>query len=137
MGKKLYVGNLGYNIGASDLEQLFAAYGTVVSTQVITDRGTGRSKGFGFIEMGTDQQAKAAIEALNNKDIDGQTLTVDEARPQQSRSGGGGFGGGGGRGRGGGFGGGGGRSGGGVFGGGGGRSGGGGFGGGGGGYRGR
>ncbi len=96
MGKKLYVGNLSYNIGKNDLEQMFAAHGTVVSAQVITDRGTGRSKGFGFVEMSTEQEAQAAIAALNGKSLDGRDLTVNEARPQAGgRTGGGGFGGGG------------------------------------------
>lgn len=93
MGKKLYVGNLSYTIGKNDLQQMFAAHGTVVSAQVITDRGTGRSKGFGFVEMGTDQEAQAAIAALNGQTLDGRNLTVNEARPQEARSGGG-FGGG-------------------------------------------
>ena len=93
MGKKLYVGNLGYGVTSNDLEQLFAAHGTVKSAQVITDRDSGRSKGFAFVEMGTDQEARAAIAALNGKDVDGRSMTVNEARPQESRSGGG-FGGG-------------------------------------------
>lgn len=117
MGKKLYVGNLSYNVGKNDLEQMFSAHGNVVSAQVITDRDTGRSKGFGFVEMGSDQEAQAAIAALNGKAVDGRALTVNEARPQEPRSGGGfgggggnrGGGGGGGRGGRGGFGGGGGR----------------------------
>ncbi|MBI4989350.1 MAG: RNA-binding protein [Rhodocyclales bacterium] len=96
MGKKLYVGNLGYNIEKNDLEQMFAAHGTVTSVQVITDRDSGRSKGFGFVEMGSEQEAQAAIEALNGKSIDGRSLTVNEARPQENRGGGGGGGGGGG-----------------------------------------
>jgi RNA recognition motif-containing protein len=74
----------------NELEKLFAAHGTVTSAQVITDRETQRSKGFGFVEMGTDQEAQAAIAALNGKDIDGRALTVNEARPQEPRSGGGG-----------------------------------------------
>ncbi len=105
MGKKLYVGNLGYNIEKNDLEQMFAAHGTVTSVQVIMDRDSGRSKGFGFVEMGSEGEAQAAIEALNGKSIDGRALTVNEARPQESRGGGGGGsrgGGGGGRGGGGG-----------------------------------
>ncbi|MCG6875275.1 MAG: RNA-binding protein [Betaproteobacteria bacterium] len=93
MGKRLYVGNLSYNISSNDLEQLFATHGTVVSAAVITDRDTGRSKGFGFVEMGTDEEAQAAISALNGKSQDGRNLTVNEARPQENR-GGGGFGGG-------------------------------------------
>lgn len=92
MGKKLYVGNLSYNMNKSDLEQMFAAHGTVVSAQVITDRETQRSKGFGFVEMGTDQEAQAAIATLNGKSVDGRALTVNEARPQEPRSGGGGGG---------------------------------------------
>ena len=114
MGKKLYVGNLSYNISNSDLENLFTAHGTVRSAQVIMDRDTGRSKGFGFVEMGTDQEAQAAISALNGKPIEGRNLTVNEARPpQQGSGGGGGYGGSGGggggkRGGGGGYGGGGG-----------------------------
>ena len=105
MGKKLYVGNLAYSVGDSDLQQLFEAHGTVQSAQVIMDRDTGRSKGFGFVEMGSDQEAQAAIAALHGKEISGRTLTVNEARPKE----GGGGGGGGGRGGGGGYGGGGGR----------------------------
>ncbi|MCI0640068.1 MAG: RNA-binding protein [Gemmataceae bacterium] len=109
MGKKLYVGNLPYSVGDAELEQLFAAHGSVQSVQVIMDRDTGRSKGFGFVEMGTDQEAQAAIAALNGKEVDGRTLTVNEARPKEDRGGGGGggrggrggFGGGGGGGRGG------------------------------------
>ena len=94
MGKKLYIGNLAYTVGKSELEQMFAAHGTVVSAQVITDRETGRSKGFGFVEMGSDQEAQAAIGALAGKSLDGRSLTVNEARPQEGRSGGGGGGGG-------------------------------------------
>ena len=94
MGKKLYVGNLSYSIGNSELERLFEAHGAVRSAQVITDRDTGRSKGFGFVEMGSDQEAQTAIAALNGKEVEGRALTVNEARPQQS-SGGGGYGGGG------------------------------------------
>lgn len=97
MGKKLYVGNLSYNMGDSDLQQLFAACGTVSSAKVIVDRDTGRSKGFGFVEMDSDQEAEAAISALNGKEIDGRALTVNEARPKTEGGGGrGGFGGGGG-----------------------------------------
>ena len=110
MGKKLYVGNLAYGISDSDLEQLFSAYGTVQSAQVIMDRDTGRSKGFGFVEMGSDQDAQAAITGLNGMESQGRALTVNEARPKEPRpGGGGGYGGGGGkRGGGGGYGGGGG-----------------------------
>src|SRR5437016_5532861 len=100
MGKKLYVGNLTYGVTDSTLEQMFATHGTVQSAQVIMDRDTGRSKGFGFVEMGSDQEAQAAIAALNGKDVGGRALTVNEARPREERGGGGG-GGGGGRGRGG------------------------------------
>jgi RNA recognition motif-containing protein len=116
MGKKLYVGNLAYSIADSDLEQMFAAHGTVQSAQVIMDRDTGRSKGFGFVEMGSDQEAQAAIAAMNGKEVEGRSLTVNEARPKEGGGGGGGGrggygGGGGGGGRGGYGGGGGGRSG--------------------------
>jgi cold-inducible RNA-binding protein len=108
LGKKLYVGNLGYGVTSNDLEQMFAAHGTVKSAQLITDRDSGRSKGFAFVEMGTEQEAQAAIAALNGKEVDGRSMTVNEARPQEPRSGGGGgFGGGHGRGGGGGGGGGG------------------------------
>src|SRR5688572_30673731 len=107
MGKKLYVGNLAYGISDSDLEQLFGAYGTVQSAQVIMDRDTGRSKGFGFVEMGSDAEAQAAIAALSGKQVGGRSLTVNEARPREDR--GGGSGGGRGGGGGGGYGGGGGR----------------------------
>ena len=89
MGNKLYVGNLGYGIGDSDLEKLFMTYGSVRSAQVIKDRDTGRSKGFGFVEMGSDQEAQAAITALNGKEIDGRTLVVNEARPKEGGGGGG------------------------------------------------
>lgn len=103
MGKKLYIGNLSYSVAADDLKQLFSPHGTVVSAQVINDRETGRSKGFGFVEMGSDQEAQAAIAALNGKSTDGRNLIVNEARPQENRSGPGGGGrGGGGRGGGGG-----------------------------------
>ena len=113
MGSKLYVGNLSYNTTGSDLEQLFAAHGTVNSAEVIADRDTGRSKGFGFVQMGSDAEAQAAIAALNGKEHDGRALTVNEARPREDRprSGGGGGGGGGRGGYGGGGGGGGGRGG--------------------------
>lgn len=109
MAKRLYVGNLPYSIGSSELEQLFAQYGQVGSAEVINDRDTGRSKGFGFVEMPNDAEADAAIEALNGSENGGRALTVNEARPREERGGrgGGGFGGGGGRG---GYGGGGGRS---------------------------
>jgi RNA recognition motif-containing protein len=103
LGKRLYVGNLGYGVSSNDLEQMFAEHGAVLSAQVITDRETGRSKGFGFVEMGTDQEAQDAITALNGKSVEGRNLTVNEARPQEGGGGrrgggggGGGFGGGGG-----------------------------------------
>ena len=134
MGKKLYVGNLSYSTTSEDLQQLCSEHGSVVSAQVIMDRESGRSKGFGFVEMGTDEEAQAAISALNGRAVGGRNLRVNESIPQAPRSGG--FGGGGGGG-GGGFGGrrsGGGGSGGGGGGYGGGGSGGGGYGGGGGGY---
>jgi len=107
MGKKLYVGNLSYDVDSSELEQLFGAHGQVVSAQIINDRDTGRSKGFGFVEMSSDDQAAAAIAALNGVQHSGRALTVNEARPKEERPGGGGggrggFGGGGGRGGGGG-----------------------------------
>lgn len=94
MGRKLYVGNLGYSVSSSDLEQMFAAHGTVDSAQVIEDRSTGQSKGFGFVEMGSDSEAQAAITALNGQDHGGRALTVNEAKPREPRSGGG-YGGGG------------------------------------------
>src|SRR5947209_476095 len=97
MAKKLYVGNLAYGVTDSDLEKMFAAHGTVESAQVIMDRDTGRSKGFGFVEMKTDQEAQAAIAALNGQDSGGRALTVNEARPRteggRGGSGGGGRGG--------------------------------------------
>jgi len=102
MGKKLYVGNLPYGVGDDDLGQMFAAYGTVESAQVIVDRDTGRSKGFGFVEMANDEEAQAAISALNGQETGGRTLTVNEARPKESSGGRGGtYGGRGGSGRGG------------------------------------
>src|SRR5687768_9110649 len=95
MGSKLYVGNLSYNTTSSDLEQLCAQHGTVQSAEVIADRDTGRSKGFAFVQMGSDQEAQAAIAALNGQDLDGRNLTVNEAKPREDRprSGGGGGGG--------------------------------------------
>jgi RNA recognition motif-containing protein len=114
MGKKLYVGNLGYGVTNDDLLKMFEPHGTVESAQIIMDRDTGRSKGFGFVEMKSDQEAQAAIAALNGKDADGRALTVNEAKPRteggrggaggrsggafgRGGSGGGGYGGGGGR----------------------------------------
>ena len=109
MAMKLYVGNLPYSMTDSDLQQLFEQHGTVQSAQVIIDRDTGRSKGFGFVEMGTSEEGQAAIQALHDQEVNGRKLTVNEARPREDRGGrGGGGGGGGGRG---GYGGGGGRGG--------------------------
>src|SRR5262245_55056248 len=119
MGKRLYVGNLPYSVTSDELQEMFGQHGNVTSAQVVSDRETGRSKGFGFVEMSTDEEATSAIENLNGKDMGGRSLTVNEARPKEERGGGGGYGGGGG-GRGGYGGGGGGRSGGGGYGGGGG-----------------
>lgn len=103
MGKKLYVGNLTFSITDADLEDLFAPFGEVRSAQVVVDRQTGRSRGFGFVEMGSDAEAVAAIEALHDQDNGGRRLTVNEAKPREDRGGGGrGGGGGGGRGYGGG-----------------------------------
>ncbi|HEX8203199.1 MAG TPA: RNA-binding protein [Isosphaeraceae bacterium] len=102
MGKKLYVGNLTYAVSDADLEQLFSQFGTVQSAQVIQDRETGRSKGFGFVEMDSEAEAQAAIEGLHDQEHGGRRLTVNEARPREDRGGGGGGGyggGGGGRGR--------------------------------------
>ena len=131
MGNKLYVGNLPYSVRDGDLEQSFGQFGTVTSAKVMMERDTGRSKGFGFVEMGSDAEAQAAINGMNGQPLGGRSLVVNEARPMEPRpprSGGGGYGGGGG-----GYGGGG-REGGGGYGGGG-REGGGGYGGGGGGGR--
>ena len=93
MGKKLYVGNLGYNVSSADLEQLFSSHGTVDSVNVITDRTTGQSKGFGFVEMSSNSEAEAAIAALDGKDFGGRALKVNEARPRPAGGGGGGGGG--------------------------------------------
>lgn len=111
MGKKLYVGNLSYETSSSDLEKMFSEHGTVQSAEVISDRMTGQSKGFGFVEMASDSEAQSAISALNGTDHRGRALTVNEARPREPRAGGGGGGGGGRGGYGGGGGGGGGRGG--------------------------
>lgn len=115
MGKKLYVGNLAYSVSSDQLRDMFAAHGNVESAQIITDRDTGRSKGFGFVEMSSNEEAQTAINAMNGQQMDGRALTVNEAKPREPRSGGGGGGygggGGGGRGRGGYGGGGGGRGG--------------------------
>jgi RNA recognition motif-containing protein len=94
MGRKLYVGNLPYSVTSDSLEQMFAEFGTVASAQVIQDRDTGRSKGFGFVEMQSDEEAQRAISGMHDKSFDGRALTVNEAKP---REGGGGGGGGGGR----------------------------------------
>ncbi len=94
MGKKLYVGNLSYDVSSSDLETLLSAHGTVVSAEVITDRSTGQSKGFGFVEMDSEAEAQAAIAALDGKPHGDRTLTVNEAKPRAPRTGGGGGGGG-------------------------------------------
>ena len=98
MGKKLYVGNLGYGVTDSDLSKMFEAHGTVESAQVIMDRDTGRSKGFGFVEMSNDQEAQNAIAGLNGQQHGGRALTVNEAKPREDRGGGGRGGYGGGRG---------------------------------------
>lgn len=90
MGKKLYCGNLNYRVTSSDLEQLFGQYGSVESAQVISDRETGRSKGFGFVEMSSDAEAQEAINGLNEHEHEGRPLTVNEARPRENRGGGGG-----------------------------------------------
>ncbi|MDH3604186.1 MAG: RNA-binding protein [Candidatus Tectomicrobia bacterium] len=103
MGNNIYVGNLPFNVDSQEVEELFVPYGSVTSVNLITDRETGRLRGFGFVEMGTDEEAGAAIEALNGTDLKGRTLTVNEARPRGERGGdrggrggggGGGFGGG-------------------------------------------
>jgi RNA recognition motif-containing protein len=93
VGKKLYVGNLSYSVNNASLEEMFAPFGTVRSAQVIQDRDTGRSKGFGFVEMDNDNAALEAIKGLHEKEVDGRALTVNEARPREERSGGGGGGG--------------------------------------------
>jgi len=95
MGRKLYVGNMSYEVDSSELQTIFSAHGTVTSAEVIADRDTGRSKGFGFVEMGTDEEAQAAIAALNGQQHGGRALTVNEAKPKEKRAGGGGGGGGG------------------------------------------
>jgi cold-inducible RNA-binding protein len=93
MGTKLYVGNLSFDVSSQDLESLFSAHGTIRSAQVITDRDTGRSKGFGFVEMSADSEALGAIEALNGRDYKGRNLTVNEAKPREDRGGNRGYGG--------------------------------------------
>jgi RNA recognition motif-containing protein len=92
VSKKLYVGNLSYNVDGAQLEEMFSKFGTVNSAQVIQDRDTGRSKGFAFVEMADDNAAREAIEAMNNQEHDGRPLTVNEARPKESRGPGGGGG---------------------------------------------
>src|SRR3954466_11022545 len=105
MGKRLYVGNLSYQVDSSALQDMFSAHGSVTSAEVIMDRMTNRSKGFGFVEMGSDEEAQAAIAALNGQENGGRAVTVNEAKPREDRprggGGGGGYGGGGGGGRGG------------------------------------
>jgi RNA recognition motif-containing protein len=88
MGNKLYVGNLPYSFRDSDMEQAFSQYGSVGSAKVMMDRDSGRSKGFGFVEMGSDAEAKAAIEGMNGHEFDGRALVVNEARPMEPRTGG-------------------------------------------------
>jgi RNA recognition motif-containing protein len=96
VGKKLYVGNLSFDTTETQLREMFAPFGAVQTVQLISDRDTGRSKGFGFVEMGSDQEATAAIDGMNGKMVDGRAIAVNEARPKESRPGGGGGGGGGG-----------------------------------------
>ena len=100
MGSKLYVGNLPYSFSDSDMQQAFGQFGSVSSAKVMTDRDTGRSKGFGFVEMGSDAEAQAAIKGMNGQNMGGRDLVVNEARPMEARAprtgGGGGYGGGGG-----------------------------------------
>ena len=95
MGNKLYVGNLSYGVGDKDLETMFSQFGTVQSAKVIMDRDSGQSKGFAFVEMGSDSEAQAAIAGVNGTEVQGRSLTVNEARPKENSGGGGGFGGGG------------------------------------------
>jgi len=100
MGTKIYVGNMSFDMDNMSLDEMFKPYGSVVSAQVIMDRDSGRSKGFGFVEMGSESEAQAAISALNGKEVNGRALTVNEAKPREDRprtgGGGRGFGGGGG-----------------------------------------
>ena len=93
MGKKLYVGNLSYSVDSSMLQEMFGQHGSVQSAEVIADRETGRSKGFGFVEMATDEEAQKCIQTLNGQQFEGRALTVNEAKPKENRSGGGGGGG--------------------------------------------
>jgi RNA recognition motif-containing protein len=97
VGLKLYVGNLSYDVNNASLEEMFTPFGAVRSAQVIQDRDTGRSKGFGFVEMADDNAARAAMTGLNGKEMGGRALAVNEAKPREDRGGGGGGGGGGGR----------------------------------------
>ena len=90
MNKKLYVGGLPYAVTEDKMQEIFSAHGTVESARVITDRFTGRSRGFGFVEMSNEEEAQTAIDSLNGSDLDGRSLTVNEARPQENRGGGGG-----------------------------------------------
>jgi RNA recognition motif-containing protein len=99
MGSKLYVGNLSFETSSADLEQMFTPHGEVNEASVVTDRDTGRSRGFGFVEMASDQAAQTAIDAMNGQEHGGRTLTVNVAKPREKRSFGGGGGGGGGGGR--------------------------------------
>lgn len=94
MGNKLYVGGLPYSVTEGQLEEIFSPHGSVQSARVISDKFTGRSRGFGFVEMGSDEEAQKAIQALNNTELEGRTLVVNEARPQERTQGGGGGGGG-------------------------------------------
>ena len=93
MGSKLYVGNLSYDTDSATLQELFGEFGTVTSAEVISDRDSGQSKGFGFVQMGSDAEAKAAVDGLHDREVDGRNLTVNEARPKTDRPGGGGGGG--------------------------------------------
>jgi RNA recognition motif-containing protein len=90
MGRRLYVGNLSYSTSSSDLQTMFSEFGTVSSAEVVSDRMTSRSRGFGFVEMGSEEEAQAAIAALNGKEQEGRALTVNEAKPREDRAGGGG-----------------------------------------------
>ncbi|MFW5744606.1 MAG: RNA recognition motif domain-containing protein [Spirochaetota bacterium] len=92
MATKLYVGNLSYQTQEDELREHFAQFGTVVSANVVTDRDTGRSRGFGFVEMSTEEEARAAESGMNGKEVDGRTLKVNESRPRENRGGGGGGG---------------------------------------------
>ena len=98
MSMKLYVGNLSFDTSTQDLEEMFGEHGTVESTNIIEDRDTGRSRGFGFVEMSSKEEGQNAISDLNGKEVDGRELKVNEAKPRENRSGGGGYGGGGNRG---------------------------------------